>query len=69
MTPFKQEYAPRRPVRWDIRVDDGIKENCVEYSHAAGVVIRANSFDVALGLISRGRGLAEKYPDNTPQGG
>ena len=40
---FAYWFTPRRPVRWDIQVDAGFKENSVEYSHASGVVIRANS--------------------------
>lgn len=59
------ESAPRRSERWDIRVDPEIKGNSIEYSHAAGVVIRANSIDMALSLVVRGRELQEKYPDNT----
>ena len=62
---FAYWFTPRRPVRWDIQVDAGFKENSVEYSHASGVVIRANSIESALGLVARGREVAEKYPDNT----
>ncbi len=46
---------------WDIHVDSSIKENTVECKPGCHVVIRVNSIDFALSLISRGRELLEKY--------
>lgn len=66
MIDLLREAAPRRPVRWDIQVNTGVTKNSMEYNPSKGVVIRANSIDLALAYVSRARELVEKYPGNPP---
>lgn len=54
--------ARTRSEVWDIQVNSAFQGNTVEYKPNHHVVIRANSIEFALSLISRGRELIEKYP-------
>lgn len=58
----KLPWLLEKSVHWDIQVDASIDKPFVEYIPGKGIVIRANSIDIALALVNRGRELAEKYP-------